>query len=142
MAIPQYSGDTDYISNLPDKPVTDGGLTAAQFKAKFDQFGAEFKTWFNSTFYAALNSTFATKTAATTSAAGLMSAADKTKLDGIEEGAEANDVTSVAGKTGAVALESADITDKNATGKLWDVYVTTTEPASSSAHGIYLVYES
>lgn len=48
-------------------------------------------------------------TNATTSAAGAMSAADKVKLDGIEAGAEANDVTSVAGKTGAVTLVKADV---------------------------------
>lgn len=39
---------------------------------------------------------------ATQSASGLMSAADKTKLDGIESGAQRNTVTSVSGRTGAV----------------------------------------
>lgn len=39
---------------------------------------------------------------ATQSASGLMSAADKTKLDGIESGAQVNTVTSVSGRTGAV----------------------------------------
>lgn len=140
MAISQYSGDTNYISQLPDKPVTDGGLTAAQFKAKFDQFGTEFKAWLNGTFVPALNSTFATKATATTSANGLMSTSDKDKLDGIEAGAEANVVTSVAGKTGAVTIASADITDKNENGKLWNIYVTNTVPTSSSPDGIYLVY--
>ena len=47
--------------------------------------------------------------AATPSLAGLLSAADKTKLDGIAPGAEVNTVTSVAGKTGAVALLPADL---------------------------------
>lgn len=47
--------------------------------------------------------------AATTAKAGVMSAADKTKLDGIEAGAQVNTVTSVAGKTGAVALAKADV---------------------------------
>ena len=140
MAISQYSGDTNYISQLPDKPVTDGGLTAAQFKAKFDQFGTEFKAWLNGTFVPALNSTFATKATATTSANGLMSTSDKDKLDGIETGAEVNDVTSVAGKTGAVTIASADITDLNTSGKAWAIYVTNTAPTSSSPNGIYLVY--
>ena len=140
MAISQYSGDTNYISQLPDKPVTDGGLTAAQFKAKFDQFGTEFKAWLNGTFVPALNSTFATKATATTSANGLMSTTDKDKLDGIEAGAEVNDVTSVAGRTGAVTIASADITDLNTSGKVWNVYVTNTVPTSSSPDGIYLVY--
>jgi microcystin-dependent protein len=46
---------------------------------------------------------------ASTSSAGFMSAADKTKLNGIQAGAQANTVTSVAGKTGAVTLAVADI---------------------------------
>lgn len=47
--------------------------------------------------------------AATTAKAGVMSAADKTKLDGVEAGAQVNTVTSVAGKTGAVTLAKADV---------------------------------
>ncbi len=47
--------------------------------------------------------------AATTAAAGFMSSADKTKLDGIAAGAQVNTVTSVAGKTGAVTLAKADV---------------------------------
>lgn len=47
--------------------------------------------------------------AATTSVPGTMSASDKTKLDGIEAGAQVNVVLSVAGKTGAVSLAVADI---------------------------------
>lgn len=47
--------------------------------------------------------------AATTIAAGSMSAADKTKLDGIAAGAQVNTVTSVAGRTGAVTLAVADV---------------------------------
>lgn len=41
--------------------------------------------------------------------AGLMSPADKTKLDGIQTGAQVNAVTSVAGKTGAVTLVKGDV---------------------------------
>lgn len=40
---------------------------------------------------------------------GLMSSADKTKLDGIAAGAQVNTVTSVASKTGAVTLVKADV---------------------------------
>lgn len=47
-----------------------------------------------------------THAAATTSDAGFMSAADKTKLNGIEAGAQANTVTSVAGNTGAVTAQN------------------------------------
>lgn len=41
--------------------------------------------------------------------AGILTAADKTKLDGIAAGAEVNTVDSVAGKTGAVILVKADV---------------------------------
>jgi hypothetical protein len=53
--------------------------------------------------------TDATLPAATTSAAGVMTASDKTKLDGIATGAQVNAVTSVAGKTGAVTLTKNDV---------------------------------
>ena len=49
--------------------------------------------------------------AATTSTAGSMSSADKTKLDGIESGAQVNDVTSVNTQVGAVVLDADDIDD-------------------------------
>jgi hypothetical protein len=52
--------------------------------------------------------------AATTTAAGSMSAADKVKLDGISSGAQVNAVDSVAGKTGAVTLVKADVGLSNA----------------------------
>jgi hypothetical protein len=38
-----------------------------------------------------------------------MTAADKTKMDGVEAGAQVNTVTSVAGKTGVVTLAKADV---------------------------------
>lgn len=47
--------------------------------------------------------------AATTAKAGVMSAADKTKLEGVEAGAQVNTVTSVARKTGAITLAKADV---------------------------------
>lgn len=50
-------------------------------------------------------------TAATTSAAGSMSSADKSKLDGIQAGAQVNAVTSVNTQTGAVVLTTANITE-------------------------------
>ena len=46
---------------------------------------------------------------ATTTEAGFMSPADKVKLNGIATGAQANAVTSVAGRTGAVTLAAADV---------------------------------
>lgn len=47
--------------------------------------------------------------AATTTAAGVLSASDKTKLDGIDSGAQVNTVTSVAAMTGAVVLTASDV---------------------------------
>lgn len=47
--------------------------------------------------------------AATVSLAGVMSSSDKTKLNGIEAGAQVNTVTSVAGRTGAVTLSNSDV---------------------------------
>lgn len=46
---------------------------------------------------------------ASTTQAGRMTAADKTKLDSIQAGAQANAVTSVAGRTGAVVLTKTDV---------------------------------
>lgn len=46
---------------------------------------------------------------ATTTNAGVMSATDKTKLNGIEVGAQVNTVTSVAGKTGVITLTKGDV---------------------------------
>lgn len=48
-------------------------------------------------------------TLATQTVAGLMSAADKIKLDGVQAGAQVNAVTSVAGKTGVVTLVKGDV---------------------------------
>ena len=46
---------------------------------------------------------------ATTTVAGFLSVADKTKLDGIASGAQTNAVSSVAGKTGVVTLVKGDV---------------------------------
>ena len=46
---------------------------------------------------------------ASSSAAGLMAASDKAKLDGIDAGAQANAVSSVNGKVGAVKLDASDV---------------------------------
>lgn len=46
---------------------------------------------------------------ATTSTNGFMSSTDKSKLNGIESGAQVNKVTSVAGRTGAITLSKSDV---------------------------------
>lgn len=53
--------------------------------------------------------TDATIPAASGSAAGVLTAADKAKLDGIASGAQVNGVTSVASRTGDVTLTKADV---------------------------------
>jgi hypothetical protein len=49
MAFTTCSVATNNIASLDDLPNDVGGLTAAQLKAKFDQFGADFVAWFNAT---------------------------------------------------------------------------------------------
>jgi hypothetical protein len=46
---------------------------------------------------------------ASTSVAGFMSSSDKTKLNGIADGAQVNSVNSVSGRTGAVVLTKGDV---------------------------------
>ena len=50
MALTRFSGDADVISQLSNQPNDNDGLSAAQLKAMFDQFGATFKEFFNLTF--------------------------------------------------------------------------------------------
>ncbi len=47
MALTRFSGDADVISQLSNQPNDNDGLSAAQLKAKFDQFGSTFKTYVN-----------------------------------------------------------------------------------------------
>lgn len=67
----------------------------------------------NSTSYTITSSTGSNTTlsAATAANAGVMLATDKSKLDGIESGAQVNDVTTVAGQTGAVTLDTDDVSE-------------------------------
>lgn len=58
-----------------------------------------------------LTSSGITMSVASTSANGAMSSTDKSKLDGIESGAQKNTITSVNSKTGAVVLTQDDVGD-------------------------------
>ena len=49
MALSEYTGATNYIAQLDDQPNDNNGLSAAELKAKFDQFGTEFIEYFNET---------------------------------------------------------------------------------------------
>ena len=61
---------------------------------------------------------------ATNSIAGVMSSTDKTKLDGIAQGAEVNTVDSVNGAQGAVSLGLLDLDDVGVDGNSNDVLIT------------------
>lgn len=76
--------------------------------------------WSNATEAGAAGDAFATTHAgsggashavATSSTAGFLSPTDKSKLNGIQAGAQVNTVQSVAGRTGAITLTADDITD-------------------------------
>lgn len=67
----------------------------------------------SSVIVASSTGTDATITSATPSAAGVLSASDKSKLDGVEAGAEVNTVDSVAGRTGDVTLLKSDVSLEN-----------------------------
>jgi hypothetical protein len=49
MALTKCNVVTNNISELEDQPNDVGGMTAAELKAAFDKFGAEFVAWFNAT---------------------------------------------------------------------------------------------
>ena len=66
---------------------------------------------------------------------GRMSAADKTKLDGIESGAQRNTVTSVNNKTGAVTLTAFDV-GASPTGHTHAFADITSKPTTLSGYGI------
>lgn len=51
---PQFTKSMDIIAALPDRPNTDGGLSAAQLKAKFDEGGQAIKSYLNETLLPAL----------------------------------------------------------------------------------------
>lgn len=49
MALTTYTADTAVIAALADEPNETDGLTAAQYKAKFDKGMTDYKAWFNAT---------------------------------------------------------------------------------------------
>jgi len=72
----------------------------------------------------------------TTSVNGFMISSDKNKLDGIDSGAEVNDVNSVNGYTGVVVLDKADVGLSNVD----NINIThgTSDPSGGSDGDIYL----
>ena len=88
-----------------------------------------------------------------TTTAKVMTADERTKLAGIEAGAEVNDVTSVAGRTGAVTLTAADIgagtlpevTAANnntsyTTKQLRNIILSTADPSGGSNGDVWIKY--
>ncbi|MDR0812870.1 MAG: hypothetical protein LBO63_02550 [Oscillospiraceae bacterium] len=49
LQLTQLSGNLNFISELPDEPNIDAGLSAAQLKAKFDLAGNTIKQYINTT---------------------------------------------------------------------------------------------
>ncbi|MEG1971117.1 MAG: hypothetical protein RR101_13485 [Burkholderiaceae bacterium] len=89
---------------------TDAGLTNKPTGIKrYNASSQLFEQWSGSA-WGPMPLAYGPNAAATTGAAGMMSATDKTKLDGVQAGAQVNTVTSVFGRTGAVGLASADVT--------------------------------
>lgn len=94
------------IMGAGDKSKLDGIETGAQRNVATNLSANR-----NSTTYTVASSTGTNVTlqAASNADAGVMTSADKNKLDSLEGGAEVNTVVSVAGKTGAVALNKNDV---------------------------------
>lgn len=108
------NSNTLFIGDAAGTPIGIGG-SAAFTKLAGIAPGAQIGTVTNVTGSGAITVVTGTSTPAITIAAstavvpGTMSAADKTKLDGIAAGAQANVVLSVAGKTGTITLVAADV---------------------------------
>ena len=114
--------------HITDATTNQKGLMAASDKSKLDTLPSSFITYISTGVTTdgysdgiridwacrILGHTTDTNTAttipsATTSHSGVMSVSDKTKLDGIQKGAQVNTVTSVSGKTGKVTLTKSDV---------------------------------
>ena len=105
MALSTYTGATNYIASLSDQPNDNDGLSAAQLKAKFDQFATEFKEYFNETHVPEV------ETAINAAAQGI-------STDGVD-GSLIIDGTVVTDKLDDGAVTTAKITDESVTlGKL------------------------
>jgi hypothetical protein len=110
------TGGANPVISVADATTSAPGTMSASDKTKLDGIaaGAQPGTVTAVSGTGAISSTGGTTpqisiSDATTGAAGAMSAADKSKLDGIAAGAQVNVVLSVAGKTGAVSLVVADV---------------------------------
>ena len=153
MAITPCGVETDVISQLPDKPVTDGGLTSAQFKAKFDQVGLAIKNYINNTLIPNITNQFQPKiSSSNTLNGGLLTdasiAADKLADLIITAQKIANETITASQIANSTIPESKldtttldyETVNLNAN-QVRPIFVTDTAPTSSSADGIYLVYE-
>jgi hypothetical protein len=71
MALPRYTGTTNYIAQLDDLPNDEGGLSADQLKAEFDKGLTEKVAWDNDTLVPAIEAEIAEATADKASTADL-----------------------------------------------------------------------
>ena len=94
-------GSFDFSASYPNDSIGFNSGDNVQLVSEWDPV--------NSSYALKISATDTTYENATDTKAGLMSSADKAKLDTVSVGAEPNDVTSVAGKTGAVVLDKSDV---------------------------------
>lgn len=62
MPLTKFTGATNTIQSLADRPNQDGGLTAAQLKIKFDQFAIDNKAFLNDVMSVEIDTLFTQKT--------------------------------------------------------------------------------
>jgi hypothetical protein len=70
MSISELTNDLSIIASLDDEPNDEGGLTAAELKAKFDEGGITIKTYINDTLIPGIEDEINTKVAAAELASG------------------------------------------------------------------------
>lgn len=119
MSLPNFTEDMDIISKLTDEPNLDDGMTAAEFKEKFDEAGNKIKTWINSTLKNAIDDLIAGRSLASGAVTSAKLAANAVTSAKIADGA----VTE--GKLAAGAVTQTKIADGAVTtAKLADRAVT------------------
>lgn len=94
-------GSFDFGASYPNDSIGFNSGDNVQLVSEWDPL--------NSSYALKISATDTTYENATDITSGLMSSADKAKLNGIETGAEKNVVKSVAGKTGVVVLDKSDV---------------------------------
>lgn len=150
MPIPTYSGDTNVIQQLADRPNDTNGLSAAALKAKFDEATGDLKTFINGTLIPFLQSS---------SAAGALGVDDSILSMGVSDVQEALEALQAAITQSALppgGIKRGDIADGEvvasklgsdvdyaaiglAEAQVMPIYVQNTVPEGTDPDGVYLV---